>query len=393
MTTRVTTSRPRVATALTAVGCVLALAACGDTTAPAQAPASGTPHGHIEGAEEAGEPQSRLVVADGGGRGVRVLDPLTEDVTELPGDGAVTGAVTDGRFAFLAGDGGSTSVVDSGAWTVEHGDHNHYYRTEPRAVGAVDGTVTAAWSDSELTALARDDGTTVLLDRAKLDTGEVLQREVVDGLAVPYEQHVVVAGEGGIVVRDRGGGRATELDTTCEAPGDAAVTPRGVVLGCADGAVLVDEDDGGFTGQEIRYPDGGPAAGAFRQRPGAETLGAVAGRDGAWLLDVADRTWTLVESLPAAAVVATGPDGPVLILTEDGVLRAHDAKTGRQTATAKLLHGEVPDGVTITVDTDRAYVNDPAAGAVHEVDYRDELRIARTFDVDVTPSRLVETGR
>lgn len=372
--------------------CGLALAACGGESGPAESPASSTPHGYVAGAEEAAEPQSRLVVADGDGRGVRVLDLLTEDVTDLPGGAAVTGAVTDGRFAFLAGEG-RTRVVDSGVWTVEHGDHNHYYRTAPSGVGSVDGTVTGAWSDSQLTALARDDGTTVLLDRAKLESGEVIEQDTVDGVAVPYEQHVIVAGGGGIAVRDRGGGEVARVGAACGEPSDAAVTNRGVVFGCADGAVLVDEDDGGFTGEEIPYPDGGPGAGGFRQRPGAETLGAVAGRDGAWLLDAAEPAWTFADTGPAAAVAATGPDGPLLVLTEDGVLRAHDAETGEETATAKLLDGDVPDGAAITVDTDRAYVNDPATSTVHEIDYHDDLRVARTFDTDVTPSQLVETGR
>lgn len=383
---------PRAAAALTTVLCGVTLAGCGGEAGHTGAPATSTPHGYVEGAEEAAEPQSRLVVADGDGRGVRVLDLLSGDVTELPGDGAVTGAVTDGRFAFLSG-GNRTRVIDSGVWTVEHGDHNHYYRTDPGGAGAVDGTVTGAWSDSALVALARDDGTTVLLDREALESGEVDERDTVDGVAVPYEQHVVVAGGDGIAVRERDGGKVSDVDATCEDPGNAAVTNRGVVFGCAGGAVLVDSDDGEFTGEAVPYPDGGPDAGAFRQRPGAETLGAVAARDGAWLFDAAEPAWTLAKTGPAAAAAATGPDGPLLVLTEDGVLHAHDAETGEETATTRLLDGDVPDGVTITVDTDRAYVNDPAAATVHEVDYRDDLRVARTFDTDVTPSLLVETGR
>ncbi|SCG06430.1 hypothetical protein GA0115255_121493, partial [Streptomyces sp. Ncost-T6T-2b] len=30
---------------------------------------------------------------------------------------------------------------------------------------------------------------------------------------------------------------------------------------------------------------------------------------------------------------------------------------------------------------------------VYEIDYNDDLRVARTFDVDVRPSLMVETGR
>ncbi|MFD6796076.1 MULTISPECIES: YncE family protein [Prauserella salsuginis group] len=387
-----TAFRPRAATAFAAVLCGLALTACGGNAEPSGSPASSTPHGYVEGAEEGTEPQLRLVVADGDGRGVRVVDLLTEEVTDLPGGESVTGAVTDGRFAFLAGDG-RTRVVDSGAWTVEHGDHNHYYRTQPGRAGVVDGTVTGAWSDSAVTALAREDGTTVLLDREKLEAGEVGECETIDGIAVPYEQHLVVAGDDGLVVRERDGGTVADVDATCARPAHAAATSHGVVFGCADGAVLVGEDDGEFTAEHIPYPEDGPDAATFHQRPGSETLGAVGGRQGAWILDTGEGAWTFVRSGPAAAVVATGADGPLLVLTEDGVLHAYDAETGEETATAPLLDGGAPDGVTITADTNRAYVNDPAASTVHEIDYHDDLRVARTFDVDVTPSQLVEAGR
>ncbi|MFD2400153.1 hypothetical protein ACFSVJ_29850 [Prauserella oleivorans] len=59
------------------------------------------------------------------------------------------------------------------------------------------------------------------------------------------------------------------------------------------------------------------------------------------------------------------------------------------------MAGGVPDGEppVILVDTSRAYVNDPGGRRVYEVDYNDRLRIARTFDLDVTPSHVVETGR
>lgn len=389
---RTTMLRPPAAAAFATVLCGVMLAACGGETGRTAATATSTPHGYVDGAEEAAEPQSRLVVADGDGRGVRVLDLLSGEATELAGDGAVTGAVTDGRFAFLSG-GNRTRVIDSGVWTVEHGDHNHYYRTEPGAAGTVAGTVTGAWSDTALTALARDDGTTVLLDREALESGEVDERDTVDGVAVPYDRHVVVATGEGVAVRERDGVEVADLDVTCEDPGDAAVTNRGVVFGCGGGAVLVASDDDEFTGEAVPQPDGGAGAGPFRQRPGAETLGAVAGRDGAWLFDAAEPAWTHAATGPAAAAAATGPDGPLLVLTEDGVLHAHEAETGEETAATRLLDGDVPDGVTITVDTDRAYVNDPAAATVHEVDYRDDLRVARTFDTDVTPSLLVETGR
>ncbi|PBO17490.1 hypothetical protein CLM83_17810, partial [Streptomyces albidoflavus] len=63
------------------------------------------------------------------------------------------------------------------------------------------------------------------------------------------------------------------------------------------------------------------------------------------------------------------------------------------TARKKLLAGRATDSATIEVDTGRAYVNDPGARKVYEIDYNDRLRPARTFPLSLTPTHMVETGR
>ncbi|MFD0473873.1 hypothetical protein ACFQ0B_40720 [Nonomuraea thailandensis] len=164
------------------------------------------------------------------------------------------------------------------------------------------------------------------------------------------------------------------------------------MFGCADGALLVTGRDGAFESVKIRYPRGvgkGERARAFRHRPGSSTLAAEAGERGVWVLDVTGRTWRLLETGPVVAVNATGDDTPVLSLTGDGALRAHDPVTGEETARTRL-----PAGATgIQVDTSRAYVNDPAGRAVHEIDYNDDLRRARTLRPGLAPAYLTETGR
>lgn len=47
----------------------------------------------------------------------------------------------------------------------------------------------------------------------------------------------------------------------------------------------------------------------------------------------------------------------------------------------------------IEVDRSRAYVNDPESKKVFEIDYNDGLRIARSFDLDIRPVLMAETGR
>ncbi|MCA1189287.1 hypothetical protein LCD36_23010 [Saccharopolyspora sp. 6T] len=93
---------------------------------------------------------------------------------------------------------------------------------------------------------------------------------------------------------------------------------------------------------------------------------------------------------------AVGEGGPLLALTADGVLHAHDPETGEQTAETRVTARPVdPAGPlpVILVDTSRAYVNDVATGTVHEIDYNDSLRQARRFELGGQATHVVETGR
>ncbi|MEU6130332.1 hypothetical protein ABZ805_14270 [Saccharopolyspora sp. NPDC047091] len=385
----------------TALAAALALAttACG---APAEAPPP-VPHGYVAGAEESAEAQSRLVVADATTGAVRVLDLLTEEVVALAPVPGVSAISTDGRHAYLSGDRG-THVVDSGSWMVDHGDHVHYYRAEIRDAGELAGPAVAAHGDPKVSAVSTQDGRVTLLDRAALDegtarpTGEV---PVAPGTAaVPYETHLVAADADGTVrVLDRAGKPTATVEPRCPEPAGTALTRRGVVFGCADGALLVTEEDDAFHGEKIPYPRAvgdDERARDFRQRPGSATLAARAGDRGTWSLDVGDRAWTYLETGPVVAVNAVGEGGPLLALTADGVLHAHDPETGAQTAetrvTARLVDPTGPPPV-ILVDTSRAYVNDVGTGTVHEIDYNDSLRQARRFDLGGQATHVVETGR
>ncbi|MER7498773.1 hypothetical protein AB0L05_06665 [Nonomuraea pusilla] len=111
------------------------------------------------------------------------------------------------------------------------------------------------------------------------------------------------------------------------------------------------------------------------------------------MLDVAARTWRLVRTGPVVAVNAAGEDAPVLSLTGDGVLHAHDPASGEETSSARLLAAPLTGAPGIEIDAGRAYVNDPARRAVHEIDHRDALRRARTLRPGFTPTSLTETGR
>jgi hypothetical protein len=368
---------------------LLLLTGCGAESTPEE-----VPHGYVAGAEETAEAQARLVVADAGTGQVRVLDLITEDVTDVgqvTGGQGIRGIRGDGRFAYLTTDR-SVHLVDSGSWMVDHVDHVHYYRADIRDVGTIRGEqAVSAHSDTSVTAVSFADGAVTLLDRADLERGTVSETATIDlGEAVPYREHVLTATE----VRDRAGEPVSAIDEPCPQPAGTAVTRRGVVFGCADGALLITEKDGTFTAAKIAYPptDAGPVR-EFRHRRSSATLVGVA-EHGVWLLDLAKRAWTLLPTGPVVAVNTAGAGTPVLTLTSDGVLHAIDPATGVETArTALLAQPSAATPPVIEIDATRAYVNDATAGVIHEIDYNDNLRVARTFTLDSTPTFMVETGR
>jgi len=394
--------------AVTAVVAALTLAACGGEQ-PKEVAAE-VPHGYVEGAEEAAEAQSRLIVADTETGAVRVVDLITEEVHETGQVDGVRALATDGRFGYLTARDGTARVIDSGAWMVDHGDHVHYYRAKVRDVGVAPGKQPlTVYSDPAVSALSYSDGTTTWLDRAKLDKGSVAElgkitREPHAGVAIPYGEHILasVADPGkplarGVRVHDRQGKAVAEIPEPCPDLQGQAVTRRGVVFGCADGALLVSEKDGAFTGAKIPYPRSVTAqerATAFFHRPGGATLAARAGETAAWSLDVGRRSWQYVETGPVAAVNAVGEGGPLLALTRDGMLRSFDGN-GKEQAAIPLLTSEAATagGPSIHIDTTRAYINDPRSADVYEIDYNDNLRRARTLKVGGKAGLVVETGR
>lgn len=375
------------------------LAGCGGTESHGPSSRQPAPHGHVAGAEETAEPQWRLLVAETGSGAMHALDPALGKAAAAGTVRDLKAITTDGRFAYLL-TGNGLRIFDSGVWTVDHGDHMHYYRTGARMLGTLPGpagTAPDVTGDPALTALSSRDGVRVL-DRKALDTGKTVEPVKVSGrIAVPYAEHLLVASaQGGrVAVHDRTGRRVSLLPESCPDPRGQAVTRRGAVIGCSDGALLTTESEGAFTAEKIAYPGAvaeSERAVRFRHRPGSAVLAAVAGDKGAWVLDLSAKRWRRVGSGAALAVNATGEDSPVLVLGEDGRLRAYDPASGKETASRRVISEPGDAAPVIEVDTARAYVNDPAGRAVHEIDYNDDLRLARTFDLPIAPDHMVETG-
>ncbi|MBT2421807.1 hypothetical protein J7F01_10710 [Streptomyces sp. ISL-22] len=380
-----------------------------DTASAPQATVSASaPHGYVEGAQEKAEQQSRLLLNDPATGDTRVLDLITGKTHKVSRTSGTIALTTDGRFGYFH-TAGSTRVLDSGAWMVDHGDHVHYYRAAIRDVGRVPGGPgTRVRSDAAVTAVTDEDGRARVYRRAGLEKGKVGSARPLPGthagVVVPYAEHLLgVTDDGKVVVYDREGRRAALPDARCEEVRGDAVTRRGVVLGCADGALLVREDDGRFTAEKIPYGSDVPEterATAFRHRPGSDTLTAPAGDRAVWVLDVTERTWTRVRTGSVVFANTAGEGSVLMVLETDGAVHGYDIATGKQVSRTKPLLTGAPEtgsdgdaGPVIEVDRSRAYLNDSKGKRVYEIDYNDNLRIARTFDLDIKPALMVETGR
>jgi hypothetical protein len=375
-----------------ATGLALTATAC-STGTPSADGSAGTarPHGYVAGASESQEPQLRLLAVSATGE-TALHDLLTEESTDLDGVDAPEHSATDGRF-LVTSDADRTTIVDGGAWTVDHGDHTHYYAAEPRVVGTIDGggRVEVHSSETMTTITWPDRAEAVVLDREALGQGEVDETARIDAsVLLPMGEQLVAADGGTVRVLDADGG-ATDAtsEQACTDPEGGIVTRAGAVVGCADGAIVV--DDAGET-SFVALPDGAERPTAFAARAGRPTVAGLAGDTGFWLLDVRQGSWRLVlTERPLRAVVAVDDEDEHVVGVDDtGRVVVVTASSGTVATTKALIDSAAAP--LLQVDAQRAYLADPADATVHEIDFADGARVARTIELPVAPVAFAEVG-
>lgn len=385
------------AAAVVAVGC----ASGSEQLATPETSSATTGDGVVveDGAREVEGALTKLVLVDPATGDTSVYDAVDEVETPIGSYGPVTTLVGDGRFGYLR-TGERTTVVDSGAWTFDHGDHYHYFASAPAEVATLDVPVASVTASNSVVALQSDSRAVELIDREKLGTKSVEAPErlsVEPGAleAVPYGRRVVsVNADGGMRVTGDGG--ATELVGECRNPSWALPTRKAVVFGCDDGAVRVTGGDKDLTVTAMPLPPGAPAERPLLMdhRDRADVFAGVSPGT-VWVLDSRRRVWTTIP-VPDAVAANTAGDGSVLALRRDGTLSAFDVNSRRETARVPLMPNVIPiEGPqpVVDIDSDRAYVNNAATREVYEIDYADGLRIARTLRTEVAPGLMVEAGR
>lgn len=384
-----------------AAGLAIGLTACstdggaGPGTGPAaDGPTStATPHGFVAGATEAQEPQVRLLAVSATGA-TSVHDLLSGDTTDLDAVAAPEHSATDGRFLVTTTDD-RTTIVDGGSWTVDHGDHTHYYAADPRVVGTIagGGPVEVHSSETLTTVAWPERGEAVVLDRAALGRGDVEETARVDAtVLLPFGDRLVAGSGDAVRVLDADGTAAdtgTDTAQACVDPAGGIVTRAGAVVGCADGAVVVD-DEGAATA--VPLPAGAERPTAFSARAGRPTVAGLAGDRGAWLLDGREGTWRLLETdRPLRAVTAVDDEDEHVVGIDDrGRVVVVTASTGVVATTDPLVDPAAEP--LLQLDAQRAYVTDASGARVHEVDFADGARVARSIDLPAAPAAFAEVG-
>ncbi|MGA4688205.1 hypothetical protein [Micromonospora sp. AB353] len=356
----------------------------------------------MKGAEELAEPQSAIAYAARGAQRLRLLDLTTGSEKEVGLSIGAERLTEDGRFVYVDDGDRALEIVDAGVWTVDHTDHVHYYRTPSRSIGTLplDAPVRTVAGFGAHTTVGTADGRVTVLDRRELEAGKVAELTTIDSksstpLAVPYAQQLLVAvgDDPGrpadrIVAMDAKGRPTGAFQAPCAAPRGWAVLRGGAVIACENSLVRIKQEDDKLTAKVLPSPRTPVPSDGFGYRPRSNEA-AVADRTGIWSVNAAKASLRYVPATGRELTAAASPaDGStVLALDASDQLISYDLGTGKVLAEKPLR------AAGLTLDTDRAYLADPGNRVIHEIDYRDGLRTARTLKVADRPDLTVQVGR
>lgn len=369
-----------------------ALVACGTDSTDDAAPSS-TADASGERVEQHSATPRLALSYDGG---ILVLDAENlEQVADIPTEGFIRlNSADNGRNVFVSESGGFR-VLDMGTWTVQHGDHGHYYTSEPELTdmtfgGEEPGHVVP--HDSRITLFSDGTGEVDIVEPAELLRGNANSTEY----TVPEPHHgvAVFRADGSLVVtrgnEDERSGIAildkerNEIASTDECPGvhgEAAAADGVLTFGCQDGILVVR----GNEIEKVASPDG---YGRIGNQAGSATSPIVLGdykTDEDAELERPNR-FTLTDTrtgdlrivdFPASysfRSIERGPDGEAVILGTDGALYVYDPMTGDQVRKIDVIDAWTePDEwqspmPNVHVQEGVAYVTDPNARTVTAVD-------------------------
>jgi len=403
--------------ALALPAAVLAGCATGEAT-PAAPDATEHDHDHDEHEEgghgtEAATDTPRIALTYDGG--VVVLDGTNLDqVADLPVDGFTRLSPAGDERHVIVSAGDEFRVLDLGTWGEAHGNHAHFYTSDP------------AFTAVELPAnhpghVVHHAGRTVLFNDGSGLVESFDPHDLADGdpktttyttpaphhgVAVELENGDLLVTDGtedarsSVVVLDSARHEIARTDACPGVHGEAVASGEAVVLGCEDGVVV-------YAGGELTKVASADAYGRIGNQAGSEESAVVLGDyktdpdaglerpTRVSLVDTASRQITLVETGASYSFrsLGRGPHGEALVLGTDGALRVIDPATGAITRTIAVTGAWTePDDwqaprPTLFVLDHTAYVTDPATKTVHAVDVESGEVYASTT-LDVVPNEL-----
>ena len=365
------------------------------------------------GATEAAASSPRLAISYDGG--VQVLDATTLEVLadeEFEGFTRLN-AAGDGRHFMVSGQGGF-HVLDGGSWEQPHGDHSHYYTTEP---GVTDILFEATEPGHVVTHAGRttlfDDGTgdVVGFDSDELVDADRTERTYTTpaahhGVAVELENGDMVVSEGtvdtrtGIRVLDPENSEIAANDTCPSVHGETVAAEEAVVIGCTDGVLIYQDgaitkvaspDAYGRIGNQFGTEDSPIVLGDYKSDPDAE----IELTTRVSLIDTTTAQMRLVD-LPSSywyRSLGRGENGEGVVLGTDGALHVIDTVAGTVTGSIPVIEPwevledwQSPQPQVFTMEG-TAYITDPSSQSVHAVDIQTG-EVFQSADLTVVPNEL-----
>jgi len=323
----------------------------------------------------------------------------------------------DNRHLIVA-DGSSYTFLDTGAWSVAHGDHSHYYTTAPSLSTLslqADHTGHVIADNGKVAAFADGTGTFDVYDPANLvsnkrtatnlETKQVKLPNPHHGFAIPLpnDQYLVAVGDSktrtGAAVVDANGKTITENKECPGVHGEAIARDNTFTIGCTDGALIY--RDGTFT--KVTNPQD-PYSRSGNQAGTADSPYVLADyktdKDAKLerpekfaIIDTVARTRE-VYSLPKGVSytfrsMGRGPNGEALLLTTDGKLRIYDPANGTELGSVQLMNTWAESETwqdprpALWVDGKTAYVTDPETKKLHAVSLSDASHPKTLMSIDL----------
>jgi hypothetical protein len=300
-----------------------------------------------------------------------------------------------------------------GTWSRQHGDHSHYYTSEPamtdiRFGGEEPGHVVI--HDDRTTLFSDGTGEIDIVDPAELLRGNAVatshEVEPHHGVAVARADGTTVVSVGnedartGVQILDADFQQIAANDQCPNLHGEAAVSGGVLAFGCENGILIVRGND--IT--KVASPD---VYGRIGNQAGSEVSPVVLGdykvdkdaelerptRVSLTNTDTGELKLVELGTSYTFRSLKRGPEGQALVLGTDGAIHVIDPITGEVTKKIAVMGAwsEPEDWQearpALFVEESTAYVTDPSAKKVYAVDL-ESATVSREGTVDFAPNEL-----